>query len=382
MSRATFVPITPSVLDWAIGQAGVDVEDVAERAGVESRRVDAWIAGDAQPTKTQFRRLAGYLKRPDAFFFLPEPPSVEAIPPAFRHPPGGSREPTRIELEGIRRARRAQQVGRWIAERVGDERWESDPAPSAKEKTPKDAARLARAWLAWSLDDQREASSASAVVKLIRARLEERGVLTLQLSLGQDGGRGFSLYDACKPLVAINTHYNNEARLFSYLHEVGHLMRRTDSFCIGFSATKAERWCESFAASFLIPVAALRDRLAYRFGPDTQITEMDQLRRLAADFRVSLSAMAIRLEELELGRIGLFEAIPKASDFKQQGGGPGADNTRGAVRLRELGDGYFGLMLAGEQNGALGRQDVLRYLDVSESQLRRLHHDSIEPFRS
>lgn len=365
-----------------MAQSGVEVEDVAHCSKVEPQQVAAWLSGDAQPTKTQFRRLVSYLKRPEAFFFLPRPPTREAVPAAFRHPPGGMREPTRVELEGIRKARRVQQVGKWVADRVEDDRWRKNPIPAANGQPPAEAAKAARKWLDWSLEDQQEASSAAAVVKAVRGRLEERGVLTLQLPLGSDGGRGFSLHDETKPVVAINTYYNNEARLFSYIHELGHLMRRTDALCIGFAATKAERWCEAFAASFLIPIAALRNRVAQRYGADTEVTEVDQLRPLAAEFRVSLSAMAIRLEELELGREGLFEAIPKTSDFKRQGGGPGTDTTRGAVRLREFGEGYFGLILAGEQSGALRRQDALRYLDVTEGQLRKLHHENIEPFES
>lgn len=382
MPRATLVPITPSVLEWAIDQAGVEIEDLAKRSGAEPQQVAAWLAGDAQPSKTQFRKLVSFLKRPEAFFFLPRPPSREAVPAAFRHPPGGMREPTRIELEGIRKARRVQQVGRWVAERVEDDRWRGNPIPAANGQTPHEAAKAAKAWLGWSLEDQRQASSSAAVVRAVRERLEDRGILTLQLPLGSDGGRGFSLYDQDKPVVAINTHYNYEARLFSYIHELGHLMRRTDAICIGFAATKAERWCEAFAASFLIPIAALRDRVVFRFGEDAKVTEIDQLRPLASDFRVSLSAMAIRLEELEFGRPGLFEAIPIASDFKRQRGGPRTDTTRGAVRLREFGQGYFGLILAGERAGALRRQDALRYLDVSEGQLRKLHNENVEPFES
>lgn len=78
------------------------------------------------------------------------------------------------------------------------------------------------------------AASASAVVKLVRAKMEERGVLALQLSIGEGGCRGFSLYDDLKPLVAVNTAFNAEARLFTYLHEVGHLMRRSDAICVGW----------------------------------------------------------------------------------------------------------------------------------------------------
>ena len=110
-------------------------------------------------------------------------------------------------------------------------------------------------------------------------------------------------------------------------------------------------------------------RIAERFGLDTTITRIDEVRLLANDFNVSLTATAIRLEDLGWG-VGLTEQIPRRSDFKAGGGGRGADNTRGAVRARELGEGYISLLLAGERDGALGRQDLLRYLDVSETQLR------------
>jgi hypothetical protein len=218
------------------------------------------------------------------------------------------------------------------------------------------------------------------VVKTLRRALEDRGVLALQLPIGAEGCRGFSLYDDRKPLVAVNTHYNAEARLFTYLHEVGHLMRRTDAICVGFSGTTGERWCERFAAAFLLPVDALRERVARRFGVDAIVSTLEEVRLLARDFRVSLSAMAIRLEDLGWGREGLFGLIPRTTDFKAGGGGRGVDNTRGAVRLRELGAGYVSLLVAGEQTGVLGRQDVLRYLDVSDAQLRGLTSEGIGPF--
>ena len=376
MARATYVPITPEVLEWAMVEAGAEPPDVAERAGVEVDRVLGWLSGEEQPTKTQFGRLPDFFKRPAAFFFLPEPPQAEAIPTSFRHPPGGERDATRAELEAIRTARRVQKVAAWTGERVGDRRWRDNPIPAADGMAPAAAARVATEWLGWSTERQLQAASASAVVKLVRQALEEHGVLALQLSIGQEGCRGFSFFDDDKPLVAVNTHYNPEARLFTYLHEVGHLMRRTDAICVGYAETVAERWCERFAAAFLLPADPLRARLEHRFGNLT-IGDLDQVRALARDFRVSLSATAIRLEDLGWGRAGLFQSIPRTSDYKSAGGGPGTDNTRGAVRLRELGEGYFSLLLAGEQAGVLGRQDVLRYLDVSDAQLRGLASEGV-----
>lgn len=372
--------MTPEVLRWAMEQSGVAPGDLAQRARVEASAVLGWLSGEAQPTKTQFRAIASLLRRPAAFFFLPRPPVEDALPAVFRHPPNRRQhEATRAELEAVATARRVQRVASWTAERVGDRRWAENlievPPPNT---SPAVAAANTAEWLEWSTAEQRAAPSATAVVRLLRARLEDRGVLALQLSIGKDGCRGFSLTDDSKPLIAVSTTYNAQARLFSYLHELGHLIRRTDALCIGYADTTAERWCERFAASFLLPHDAFRRRLWERFGTGTVIQDLDQVRLLAADFNVSLAATAIRIEDLELGE-GLFAQIPQTADYKTRGGGRGADNTRGAARTRELGEGYVSLLLAGERHGVLGRQDVLRYLDVTEGQLRSTGIGPLEP---
>src|SRR5437764_806449 len=117
--RATYVPIQGAVLAWAIEEAGVDEQDVAAHLSVPRATVEAWIAGTDKPGKTQFKKLAQYLRRPTSFFFLRQPPTETGVPTAFRHPPGttGQRPLTRKESQAIRRARRTQVVARWLAER-------------------------------------------------------------------------------------------------------------------------------------------------------------------------------------------------------------------------------------------------------------------------
>lgn len=376
----TYVPLTPSVLRWAMEQSGAEPADLAQRTRAELDVVIGWLSGDAQPTKTQFAALASMFKRPAAFFMLPRPPKETGIPAAFRHPAGQTRqEATKDELDAIARAQRVQRIAHWTAEGVSDERWAKRPAPHvAASDAPAHAATLAAKWLGWNIAEQKAANNATAVVKIIRSRLEERGVLALQLSIGEQGCRGFSLSDKLKPLIAVNTAYNPEARLFTYMHEVGHLMRRSDAICIGYSHTAAERWCERFAAAFLLPQRALRAQVDEHFGHGAKVNNINDVRRLAANFNVSLTATAIRLEDLGWGS-DLVAQIPKDADLKTRRRGGNADNTRGVVRTRELGEGYFELLLAGESAGILGRQDLLRYLDVNEGQLRSTRIGPLEP---
>lgn len=67
-------PVTPSVLKWARQSVGAPLTLAAQRAGVTTERVEAWEAGEAEPTVAKLRVLAKLYQRPLAVFFLPEPP--------------------------------------------------------------------------------------------------------------------------------------------------------------------------------------------------------------------------------------------------------------------------------------------------------------------
>ena len=88
MPRATYIPITGSVLRWAIDQSGLSNSEFAQKVRTEPDNVQAWISGQAQPTKTQFNKIVSTLKRPSAAFFLPEPPQHLNLPPPLRRSVG------------------------------------------------------------------------------------------------------------------------------------------------------------------------------------------------------------------------------------------------------------------------------------------------------
>src|SRR5690242_11911147 len=92
MGRAIEVPVTPSVLRWAIEESGYDPEDIAHAVGVPLAVLEQWVSGDSKPNLTHARKLASKLRRPFAALLLPAPPESRRLPVEFRLPIGDERE--------------------------------------------------------------------------------------------------------------------------------------------------------------------------------------------------------------------------------------------------------------------------------------------------
>jgi Zn-dependent peptidase ImmA (M78 family) len=370
MPAAVLAPITPAVLDWAIGEAGFTPETLAQRLKVEPVVVRTWLAGTAQPGSTEFGSLAKALGRPRSFFFLPSPPPRHQVPVTFRSAPGSSmRDLIPAEAAAVRQARRLQRITRWARQATG----EAAPVLPAilGDVQPEAAAERLRAFLGWSLLRQTEAASPTAVTKDLRQTLEEHGVIAMQQALGEKGCRGFSLSDPLTPALAVNSAYTTEARTYSYVHELGHLVRRDDAICTGSSDQGLERWCEEFAAAFLLPRHELLAFANEVVGRGKPVTTPSQVTRIANRFRVSRLATVTGLQQYGRASQLLWNEIKQQSDIKRkQGGGPtGEPQTSPVIRLREWGRTPTRLLLDAADQGALSRPDLLEHLDLSSAQV-------------
>ena len=343
MPRATYIPITGSVLRWAIDESGLSDSEFAQRVRTESDRIQDWIDGHAQPTKTQFSAIVRTLKRPSAAFFLPEPPQHLNVPLPLRHSVGArNRELNAQELREIRWARRLQQL-------VAHLRAEDAPdIPQLLRFTPSNppsrAARILRNRLDVPLARQTQWPTPSAAFSGWREAVEDTGVLVLLLQLGPDAIRGFALWNDAAPLVAVNTTFIPQARAFTLFHEIGHLLLRQDAASdehIGRSARlatgyTAERWCERTAAAVLLPAPAVRAAVPTGVSEDEAY---EHARRLASRFKVSVRAAAIRLTELGLASNDLYALVVSRSGQldrpKRSGGGGGRSGAQ--ARIAQVG---------------------------------------------
>jgi Zn-dependent peptidase ImmA (M78 family)/DNA-binding XRE family transcriptional regulator len=368
--RGTQVPITPDVLRWAISESGHGPEELASAVGVSLDVLDAWQAGDSRPNLTQARRLASKLHRPLAALLLPSPPKARPFVVEFRHPVSGRRELNASERRHLRRASRILETLSWIAgeltldaPRTPLGSVSADPAPVAAE-TRKLLGVTTAQQLAWP--------SSSTAFDHWRHALEETGHVVLLFSIGKASCRGFSAWDPRAPIIAVNTAWNEEARIYTLFHEFGHLITRTSSACVESLRTSeagdpVERWCERFAAEVLMPARDVEAVLRQQgWTPGTRITNLDTAATLARRFKVSLRAAVIRLVTTGAATWDLYDQIPVVADKKPEAGG-GTGRSRTEIREDQFGDRVASVLIDAVERDVISRSQAVDFLDIPDS---------------
>ncbi|MCY4163579.1 MAG: XRE family transcriptional regulator [bacterium] len=377
---AKTVPITGKVLAWAREEAGLTQSELAEHAKLGLDGLRAWEAAESYPTKGQFSKLLNVLKRPSALFFLPEPPVHAAMPTSLRSAPSlGEHKLGPKEVKEIRWARRLQELAVWVLR--------DQVAPKvhlAQYRPSQDAAEIAfleRSKSGISPDEQLAWKSDSEAFRAWREYLEEMGILVMQLTMGKNNIRGFGAWDDYAPLVVVNTAYHPTARIFTLFHEVAHLLTRTNAACQSFvvpgqQEQSTERWCERFAAAYLLPEAALKD-VAGKHGVSINMrtANPDTARRIANRFSVSTRAVAIRLQEVGLAEPTLYPSVVaqlSSRDWNDSAGGGGGDQPTPKKRITQLGTRLPNVLIAAADQGGLTTRDLADHFSLTTGQVEDL----------
>jgi Zn-dependent peptidase ImmA (M78 family) len=360
-------PVSPAVLRWAVEQDGRTLDALAEAADVPVVALEAWVAGETQPTVGQVSTLAKVLDRPRALFFLPRPPEGAGLPATFRHPPGADRDVTAAVRRKVRQTRRLQQALAW-AQREAPE--VEVPVARLSDSTIT-AAENARRWLCVPVSTQIGWRDDRAALAAWRQALDALGVFVFVVDLGRDDVRGFASWDDHAPTIVLNlTGVSPAARIFTMFHELGHLVLRLDSACVEprdglLVGAEVERWCENFAAEALMPRSDLQSWLGPREPGSATI---ETVKSIMTRYRVSGRAAAVRLVEMGLARPDLYAAVarafvPKPPDPNSKPQSP----PRQVARLRSYGPRAVSTILE-----ALPERDALSILRLQVGDVRQL----------
>lgn len=370
------------VLRWARERWGVTPEEAAAALKVERAVIDAWEAGASRPTAEQAVRLSDAYNVALADLLRPEPPA-EAETYDFRTV--GGRAP-RLEI-GVRRAllqaRDNQEDASYVAEELDlpvPQPWPS----SFRAQDDADAlARAVRSHFGLSVGDQLAWDGPYQALREWRGHVESLGVLVFACALPRHDCRGFSLWDDdLLPVIAFNTREAPQARIFTLLHELGHLIRRSAGLCDheeqGDRAAE-EAFCNRFAAATLMPrdlIEAASRRTDSPLGAPGPLSISD-ISKIASRMSVSRPAAAIRLSGLGHDAASAIEHFRGAGKDDETEWQPEREDAKGGpdfyrVKASRLGRGYAALILRGMEAGALDIVDGCQALGVTVDQVERL----------
>jgi Zn-dependent peptidase ImmA (M78 family) len=333
--------VTPEVLRWARESIGYDVEDAASRIGVKPEQLERAESGDLMLTLLQAEKAADVYERPFAALFLPEPPAEEPQAAQFRRLAGAPAPPWPPEMRLlVRRVRARQAAAVELFEAID----ESPPWPAAAEDLAvagRPLPELVRELLGISIDEQTSWRDRQGYTGLRRwtDAVERLGILVMQDgSMSVATMRGFAARHAEVPVIVVNTQDDPRARVFTLIHELGHLYLTA---LLEPARPSTEFWCDEFAGDVLLPRPSIESVLDEMHGrAPLAITD-----ELALRFGVTPLAAAVRIRKEELWdekRIKQVIAHIKSREHPKPD--PGGDYYR--TQIGRLGPTYARLVFA------------------------------------
>jgi Zn-dependent peptidase ImmA (M78 family) len=297
------VPVNGKVLIWARKIRGLSIEAGAELLNVTVDDLRAYESGARKPLVGFLRLMAAKYRINFASLLMPEP--LPMLPSPEDHRTRTSSKPLSIEtLVAIEEISEALDA----FEDMADE--DSRLVPKLRigtatlDEDPEDVAARERRKFDVSFELQRSWSGRSKARIEWRKRVEAKGVFTYMIPMPDRELSGFSILRNGLAAICINDNEPSEgAKIFTLFHEYCHLLLRQAGISDQNDNNRVERFCNEFAASFLIPKTALSQAISV--ATPFEFTD-NQIHKLSARFRVSNRAIALRLERTGLAPRGFY----------------------------------------------------------------------------
>jgi Zn-dependent peptidase ImmA (M78 family)/transcriptional regulator with XRE-family HTH domain len=370
VSARARVEVSPAVLRWARESSAVPIHDAAARVAQPFEVVAGWESGTERPTLGALETLATLYGRPLAVFLLDQPPAEPPAPVDFRSSSGeGAQDLTRQTHAAIRQARRLQRL---VADLVGSD-WALAPFDH---ETVLDAAARERSAIGMDVDAPVSWASVGMALREWRAAVERQGVLVLQADIPLGDVRALSL-PGTPPVVVLNEHDLQVARIFSLFHEYAHLRLGTGGVCNPMTrltdrSPTVEALCNTFAGAFLVPGEALNEAVASIPGGKDLSDRV--LKSLASRFHVSRQVIWYRLRDLRLISVDTFHGrwAEWAHERRPAPRNSAPHIARWQKAAWRFSPALIDRLLRAEERNELTMSEVLTYLDVPLEALTRL----------
>jgi len=299
--------------------------------------------------------MAKEYKRPSAAFFLPHRIQERDLPHDFRKLPDAHALGSKTHF-AIRKAQYLQEVSSELTGNLNG-KTAADVIGANLKDDPEDIANFERGRTSISPEDQKKWTKSSEALNNWRKYIQQKNIHVFQFSIDIKELRGLALVDLEPFVIVVSSSDLIQARIFSLLHEYGHILLHESALCIPDNPTveqhgqEIEYWCNRFAAAFLLPSDGVIS--------DFAVLGIRKYKHLANMYKVSYRAMLMRLSELKLITKDEFnqEWNKLKKPREKVGGGGGEDLAQKAVR--ERGEEFVSLVLENTRQGRINYKDAL-----------------------
>lgn len=305
----TRIPIVPRVIRWARERCNLTLAEAAERLSCDQNTLEK-IEDENDPTRptaTLFRKMSDVYLLPEATLLRATVPADRPLPKDFRSFDGNAVELSYDTISAIRNVEQRQESLARLAEIDAGIIAPNLPIHSLKENPDTLGANF-RKQLGFKVVDQLQLSTEKAFLNW-RILVENMGVSVYVEPFGEDDTRGASIYFNDFPAVIVDqTEKQYGARSFTLFHELCHLLIRQAGISDQKPKNSVEAFCNRFAAAFLMPTEAVRAVFDFESIKETEPT-IEQLAFAAKKLCVTISQIALRLEQLGLAKPGYFRRV-------------------------------------------------------------------------
>ena len=233
-------------------------------------------------------------------------------------------------------------------------------------------AHQTREYLDINVETQVSWKSPTEALEIWRNRVEEKGIYIFKDAFQDNFVDGFSLVHDEFPVIYLNNSRPHVRQIFSLFHELAHLLLRRNGITRGIKigGEEIERFCNRFAAEFLVPSSDLEMRLDSPDYDDTAIWE------LARHYKVSRPVILLKLIDQRILKPSDYERmtkkwkeahesnLEKAAESKNLGGGD-YYNTRAVY----LGYRFLELAFSRYHQGGCSIEELAEHLNVKVKNL-------------
>lgn len=396
---ANKVKISPTVLKWARESLHLPEEVVLEHFKKKTKKKfkvdDVFLnkieGGTGEEIAfTLLQELSSLYKRPLAVFFLDKPPTEPALPNDRRtidsdvhkiiSPPA---------VLAIRRARYVQEVFRELSKEL-DINLKFSFKKFLLTDNPIEMGTKFREILDFSLEAQKKVKDARGLFDAVRVKLENANVFTIKSSFPLKDARAFSLVDQTPYLILINNkdggYFGYAPKTFSLLHEFAHILLRESAICNDFthSHQNIEKFCNSFAGSFLVPDEYFWEVLKITRKEFDVAKLEDYLDTLKSAFKVSKDVLLRKCLTLKLINDNFYKIKIQEWNDEYEKEKKGEEQfipaiTPGRRAISNNGRKFVELVLHARGEGKITVDSAADYLGVSLKSLPEVEKLSVKP---